>query len=26
LAANNDPKSYAVQRKDEIERIALSSR
>ncbi len=26
LAANNDPKSYAVSRKDEIERIALSSR
>ncbi len=26
LAANNDPKSYAVQRKEEIERIALSSR
>ncbi|MEM1832286.1 MAG: 30S ribosomal protein S7, partial [Desulfurococcaceae archaeon] len=26
LAANNDPKSYAIQRKDEIERIALSSR
>lgn len=26
LASNNDPKSYAVQRKDEIERIALSSR
>ncbi|MEM1620100.1 MAG: 30S ribosomal protein S7 [Fervidicoccaceae archaeon] len=25
-AANNDPKSYAVSRKDEIERIALSSR
>ncbi len=25
-AANNDPKSYAVQRKEEIERIALSSR
>ncbi|MEZ0394670.1 MAG: 30S ribosomal protein S7 [Desulfurococcaceae archaeon] len=26
LAANNDPKSYAIQRKEEIERIALSSR
>lgn len=26
LAANNDPKSYAVARKEEIERIALSSR
>lgn len=26
LAANNDPRSYAIQRKDEIERIALSSR
>jgi small subunit ribosomal protein S7 len=26
LAANNDPKSYAISRKDEIERIALSSR
>lgn len=26
LAASNDPKSYAIQRKDEIERIALSSR
>ncbi|MEM4481610.1 MAG: 30S ribosomal protein S7 [Desulfurococcaceae archaeon] len=26
LAANGDPKSYAIQRKDEIERIALSSR
>jgi len=25
-AANNDPKSYAIQRKEEIERIALSSR
>lgn len=25
-AANDDPKSYAVQRKEEIERIALSSR
>ncbi len=25
-AANNDPRSYAVQRKEEIERIALSSR
>lgn len=25
-AANNDPKSYAVRRKEEIERIALSSR
>jgi len=26
LAASNDPKSYAIQRKEEIERIALSSR
>lgn len=26
LAANGDPKSYAVQKRDEIERIALSSR
>ncbi len=26
LASNNDPKSYAIQRKEEIERIALSSR
>ena len=26
LAANNDPKSYAIQKKEEIERIALSSR
>ena len=26
LAANSDPKSYAIQRKDEMERIALSSR
>ncbi|AFL67329.1 30S ribosomal protein S7 [Desulfurococcus amylolyticus] len=26
LAASNDPKSYAVQKKEEIERIALSSR
>ena len=26
LAANNDPKSHAIQRKEEIERIALSSR
>ncbi|MEM1627863.1 MAG: 30S ribosomal protein S7 [Desulfurococcaceae archaeon] len=26
LASNNDPKSYAVQKKEEIERIALSSR
>ncbi|MEM4718400.1 MAG: 30S ribosomal protein S7 [Desulfurococcaceae archaeon] len=26
LAASNDPKSYAIQRKDELERIALSSR
>lgn len=25
-AANNDPKSYAIQKKEEIERIALSSR
>ncbi len=25
-AANNDPRSYAIQRKEEIERIALSSR
>ncbi len=25
-ASNNDPKSYAIQRKEEIERIALSSR
>jgi small subunit ribosomal protein S7 len=25
-AANNDPKSYAISRKEEIERIALSSR
>ena len=25
-AANNDPKSYAIRRKEEIERIALSSR
>jgi small subunit ribosomal protein S7 len=25
-AANDDPKSYAIQRKEEIERIALSSR
>ncbi len=25
-AANNDPKSHAIQRKEEIERIALSSR
>ncbi|MEM1645239.1 MAG: 30S ribosomal protein S7 [Ignisphaera sp.] len=25
-AASNDPKSYAIQRKEEIERIALSSR
>jgi len=25
-AANNDPKSYAIKRKEEIERIALSSR
>ncbi|MEM1618223.1 MAG: 30S ribosomal protein S7 [Desulfurococcaceae archaeon] len=26
LAASGDPRSYAIQRKDEIERIALSSR
>ncbi len=26
MAANNDPKSYAIARKEEIERIALSSR
>jgi small subunit ribosomal protein S7 len=26
LAASNDPKSYAIQRKEEMERIALSSR
>lgn len=26
LAASNDPKSYAIQRRDELERIALSSR
>jgi small subunit ribosomal protein S7 len=26
LAASNDPKSYAIQKKEEIERIALSSR
>lgn len=26
LAANGDPKSYAIQKKEEIERIALSSR
>lgn len=26
LAASNDPRSYAIQKKDEIERIALSSR
>jgi small subunit ribosomal protein S7 len=26
LAANNDPRSYAIQKKEEIERIALSSR
>ena len=26
LAANNDPRSYAIQRKEEIERIALSAR
>jgi small subunit ribosomal protein S7 len=25
-ASNNDPKSYAIQKKEEIERIALSSR
>ena len=25
-AANNDPNSYAVRRKEEIERIALSAR
>lgn len=25
-AANNDPKSFAIKRKEEIERIALSSR
>ncbi|TRM87679.1 30S ribosomal protein S7, partial [Sulfolobus sp. A20-N-G8] len=25
-AANNDPKSFAIRRKEEIERIALSSR
>ena len=25
-AANDDPKSYAIQKKEEIERIALSSR
>jgi len=26
LAANNDPKSYAISKKEEIERIALASR
>ncbi|MEM4054095.1 MAG: 30S ribosomal protein S7, partial [Desulfurococcaceae archaeon] len=26
MASRNDPKSYAIQRKEEIERIALSSR
>lgn len=26
LAANNDPRSYAIQKKDEIERIAFASR
>lgn len=26
LAANNDPKSYAVQKREEIERIAISAR
>ncbi len=26
LTANNDPKSYAIQKKDEIERIAFASR